>query len=160
MSEDIIRALGYLTLGSRLKRLGELLQADVERLVASEGARVPRGLFPILGALDRVGPQGISGIARSLGLAQPGVSRSVVQLEKLGLVVVKANGQDHRSKTVALSAKAVRLIAANKNDLWPRIENADAEICAPLSGPLLEQLADIEDALALRNLSARAAKRR
>ena len=31
MVEDVVRALGYLTLGTRMKRIGERLQADTQR---------------------------------------------------------------------------------------------------------------------------------
>ena len=35
-----------------------------------------------------------------------------------------------------------------KRDVWPRIQEAVADLCADLDGPLLEQLAAIEDGLA------------
>ncbi|TIS34569.1 MAG: transcriptional regulator, partial [Mesorhizobium sp.] len=42
--------------------------------------------------------------------------------------------------------------------VWPRIEGAVAELCADLSGPLLGQLAAIEDRLAATPLDRRADK--
>ena len=38
MTEDMIRELGYLCLGSRLKRLGEQLQTGVQNASAGSGA--------------------------------------------------------------------------------------------------------------------------
>ena len=86
MVEDFVRERGYLTLGSRFKRLGDRLQADVSRLAESEGVGVPAGLLPILGVLDRHGPLTVGRIAEALGIAQPGVTRTLSQLVSLGLV--------------------------------------------------------------------------
>ncbi|TJV01711.1 MAG: transcriptional regulator, partial [Mesorhizobium sp.] len=51
-----------------------------------------------------------------------------------------------------------RLVDAAKHNVWPRIEGAVAELCADLSGPLLGQLAAIEDRLAATPLDRRADK--
>jgi hypothetical protein len=39
--------------------------------------------------------------------------------------------------------------------VWPRIENAVADLCKGLAGPLLEQLSAIEDGLAAAPLDRR-----
>ena len=155
-SADIVRAFGYLTLGSRLKRLGERLQADVERLARTEGFDVPHGLFPILAALDRCGPMRVTDLVAALGVSQPGVSRSVAQLKSRGLVRFSRSARDQRERTVSLSAKGQVLVDRTKGDLWQRVERAVAAICSPLDGPLLEQLTAIEDALAANPLDVRA----
>ena len=41
MITDIVRELGHLTLGTRLKRLGERLQAQTEVLLAQAGIGMP-----------------------------------------------------------------------------------------------------------------------
>ena len=84
--EDIIRSLGYLTLGSRLKRIGEQLQADTQRLLDGLEVPVQSSQYPLLAALDRLGPLPVGELAQSLGITQPGVTRSVALLADLGLV--------------------------------------------------------------------------
>ena len=37
--EDVVAALGYLSLGSRLKRLGERLQADTISIVSAQSGK-------------------------------------------------------------------------------------------------------------------------
>jgi len=44
-----------------------------------------------------------------------------------------------------------------KREIWPAIEAAVDDLCRDLSGPLLEQLAKIEQGLAERPLDRRAA---
>jgi DNA-binding MarR family transcriptional regulator len=156
--EDVVRSLGYLCLGSRLKRIGEQLQADAQHLL--DGLEVPlqSSQYPLLAALDRLGPLAVGELAQSLGLTQPGVTRSVSLLAELELVEAVQSDGDQRRKMVSLTGKGQRLVDVAKRDVWPRIENAVADLCADLSGPLLSQLSTIEDRLAATPLDRRAEK--
>lgn len=154
--EDVIRSLGYLCLGSRLKRLGEQLQADTQRVLDGLDVRIQSSQYPLIAALDRLGPLSVGELAQSLGIAQPGVTRSVSLLTELGLVDVSPSDDDQRRRIVSLSRNGRRLVDAAKRDVWPRIENAVADLCAGLSGPLLGQLAAIEDRLTATPLDRRA----
>lgn len=158
MTDDIVRQLGHLTLGSRLRRIGEQLQADVSRLARAEGIDVPAPFFPMLTALNRAGTMTVGEIAESLGIAQPGVTRSLAQLESMGLVNSARNKTDQRRRMISLTARGADLVARSHKDLWPRVEAAVAELCAGLRGPLLAQLDALEDELARLPLDRRAAK--
>jgi len=156
--EDIIRSLGYLALGSRLKRIGEQLQADTQRLLDRLEVPVQSSQYPLLAALDRLGPLPVGELAQSLGITQPGVTRSVSLLCELELVEVIESDGDQRRRIVSLTKKGQRLVDTGKRDVWPRIENAVADLCRDLSGPLLDQLAAIEDGLAAAPLDRRVGK--
>lgn len=156
MTEDVVRALGYLTLGSRLKRIGERLQAQSQNLFARADIAVPAAQAPLLAALDRLGPLSIGDLTQALGVTQPGVTRMAGKLEAAGLVASQRQAGDRRVNTVALTAKGRRLVAQSKRAAWPPIEAAVADACAGLSGPLLAQVAALEDALAAVPLAARA----
>lgn len=158
MAEDFVRAMGYLTLGTRLKRLGEQMHADVSSVLKAEGADVPASLFPTLGALDRNGPMTVGELAASLGVAQPGVTRNVAALSKAGLVKSTRGVRDQRQTSVELTRKGAALVTRTKQDLWPRIAGAVREMCEGLEGPILEQLALIEQALAMESLERRILK--
>ncbi|MGX8011004.1 MarR family winged helix-turn-helix transcriptional regulator [Mesorhizobium sp. ORM8.1] len=154
--EDILRSLGFLCLGSRLKRIGEQLQADTQRVLDGLDIRIQSSQYPLLAALDRLGPLPVGELAQSLGIAQPGVTRSVALLSELGLVEVSPSNDDQRRRIVSLSQAGCRLVDDAKHGVWPRIENAVADLCADLSGPLLSQLSTIEDRLAATPLDRRA----
>lgn len=154
--EDVIRSLGYLCLGSRLKRLGEQLQADTQRVLDRLDVRVQSSQYPLLAALDRLGPLPVGELAQSLGVAQPGVTRSVSLLAELDLVEVAQSSADQRRRIVSLSRAGRRLVDEAKRDAWPRVEDAAAALCADLPGPFLSQLAAIEDRLAAASLDRRA----
>jgi hypothetical protein len=47
----------FLALGTRFKRIGESLQSQAQALLASNGMDLPAAHFPLLAALDRLGPK-------------------------------------------------------------------------------------------------------
>jgi len=155
--EDVIRSLGFLCLGSRLKRLGEQLQSDTQRLLDEVDPSVQASQYPFLAALDRLGPLTVGELAQAIGITQPGVTRAVSRLADQGLVESRQAPGDQRQRIVSLSKAGRRLVQAARRDVWPRIESAVADLCAGLSGPLLDQLAAIEDGLAAAPLDRRAA---
>jgi DNA-binding MarR family transcriptional regulator len=157
MVEDVVRAFGFLCLGSRLKRIGERLQADTQRIMDEMDVPLQASQYPFLAAVDRHGTLTLGELAEAVGISQPGATRTLAQLVELGLLNARPQPGDQRRRVISLSTRGQLLIDAAKRDVWPRIENAVTELCAGLSGPLLEQLASIEDGLAAAPLDRRGA---
>lgn len=156
MTEDVVRAFGYATLGSRLKRIGEKLQAQTQVLTGEIAQTdLPTPHNPVLAALDRQGPASVGELARTLGQSQPGVTRMINRMKADGLVEALPAGADRRVSTIALTDAGRRLVARLKTTLWPAISLAVASACEDLEGPLLDQLDQLEDALSRAPLSAR-----
>lgn len=158
MTEDIVRSLGYLPLGSRFRRIGERLQADTQRILDELGQPLQASHHPFLAALDRLGPLAIGELAEAVGVTQPGVTRSVGQMIKLGLVQSRSAPNDQRRRIVSLTKTGQALVDTAKATAWPRVERAVADLCGHLEGSLLEQLASMEDGLVERPLHCRVAK--
>jgi DNA-binding MarR family transcriptional regulator len=159
-SEDTIEALGLLTLGSRLKRLGERLQAEVQPILNHLNPSVAASHHPLLAALDRHPALTIGKLAGTLGVSQPGVTRAVGQLIEMGLVQVAMAEVDGRRRLVSLSPTGRKLVAAAKRKAWPQVERAMADLCDGFGDELLLHLASIEDRLTLEPLTARARRTR
>ena len=155
MVEDIVRRYGFLTLGSRLRRIGERLQTDTQRIMDEMGVALQASQYPFLGALDRHGPLTIGELADAVGITQPGATRTLSQLVALGLVRARQSPEDQRRRIISLTKKGQALVDRSKREVWPRIEGAVADLCGALSGPLLDQLAAIEDGLAAKPLARR-----
>lgn len=155
MADDIIRELGYLTLGSRLKRLGERLQAQVQTLMDQQGLTFQSAQFPVLAALSRTTPLSVGELSEGLGVSQPGITRSIGQLAAKGLVKVRPGGDDKRTKLVSLTPAGQQIVKASRQDLWPLIEQSLSDICTHQSGDLLANLSHLEDQLALLSLDSR-----
>jgi DNA-binding MarR family transcriptional regulator len=158
MIEDIVRELGYLTLGTRLKRIGERLQAQAQTLLEEAGPTVPASYFPLLAALDRLGVLSVGELSQALGISQPGVTRVLDKLESEGLVKSQSSSEDRRVRSIALSTAGRQLVERSKRLAWPRIESAVADACAGPRRPLLAQLAALEDALTSSPLRERATR--
>jgi DNA-binding MarR family transcriptional regulator len=158
MVEDVVRSFGFLTLGTRMKRIGEKLQADTQRIMDELGAPLQASQYPFLAAIDRLGPLTVGELADAIGITQPGATRTVAQIVELGMLESEQAPDDQRRRIVSLSKGGRRLVANAKRDVWPRIRDAVADLCGDLDGPLLEQLAAIEDGLSARPLQRRVVK--
>jgi DNA-binding MarR family transcriptional regulator len=154
--EDVVGSLGYLTLGTRLRRIGERLQADTQQIIDEAQLPIQTAQYPILAAIDRAGPLTVGELAQAVGISQPGITRTVSQLMELGYVDMQPAAEDQRRKLVSLTAKGQDIIELSKRTVWPRVERAVAGLCGDLDGPLLEQLAAVEAGLAEASLSRRA----
>ncbi len=160
MVDDIVEQLGHLALGTRLKRLGERLQAETTRFIEASGLPVPASQFPLLAALDRQGGLTVGELAEAVGVSQPGITRSVARLADQGLITVTHESADRRRRSVQLTAAGDDVVARARADVWPHVEAAVVEVCDGLDGPLLAQLAEIETRLDRSPLDRRAAERR
>jgi DNA-binding MarR family transcriptional regulator len=159
MAEDIVRKMGFMTLGSRFKRIGERMQADVLRFMEQMDIPAQPSQCPLLIALDDNGPLTVGELAEAVGTSQPGVTRNLARLTELRLIAPAPAGADGRQKAVVLTAAGKRILERAKREVWPHIEAAVAEICEGLKGPLLTQLTAIEDGLAEAPLDQRASAR-
>jgi DNA-binding MarR family transcriptional regulator len=155
--DDIVEQLGHLTLGSRLKRLGERMQAETTRFIEASGLEVSASLFPLLAALDRPDGLTVGELADAVGVSQPGVTRSLAKLADLGLVAVAHESVDRRRRSARLTAHGEVVVARARVEVWPHIEAAVAGACDGLDGPLLDQLAELEARLGRVPLDRRAA---
>ena len=155
MVEDIVKSLGLLCLGSRFRRIGERLQADTQQIMEELGVSIQSAQYPFLAAIDRAGPLTIGELAQAVGITQPGATRTISQLLELGYVDMQTSAEDQRRRLVSLTPKGQELVDYSKRSVWPRIEQAVAELCGDLSGPLLQQLATIEEGLATAPLARR-----
>jgi DNA-binding MarR family transcriptional regulator len=158
MAADVVRDLGHLALGTRLKRIGERLQAQTQRILDAHELQIAAAQFPFLAAIDRLGPLTVGEMAEAVGVTQPGATRALGQLEAEGLVEITQARDDARRKSVTLTKQGKRLVEIGKRDVWPLIDAAVKETCRKLSGTLLEQLAGLEDALADEPIDRRAAR--
>jgi DNA-binding MarR family transcriptional regulator/ribosomal protein S18 acetylase RimI-like enzyme len=152
---DILHDLGPIFLGSRLKRLAERMQAGAARIINEAGLPLQPAQMPLLAALDR-GPLTVGQLVEAVGASQPGVTRAAGQLVAMGLVR-SARGDDQRQRTLSLTPAGEAAMTRIKLQVWPRVARAVTELCAPLAGTLLEQIAGVEAALAAAPLDMRVA---
>src|SRR5258708_38726012 len=129
MIEDVVKELGYLTLGTRLKRLGERLQAQTQVLLEHEGVDLPASHFPVLAALDRLGAMNVGELTEAGGTSQPGVTRLLDKLVAEGLGQSTQLANDRRVRTSALTQPGRQLIAPSRRTAGPMTGAACADAC-------------------------------
>ena len=102
MVEDVVRALGFLCLGTRLRRIGERLQADTQRILDEMGVPIQASQFPLLAAIRRLGPISIGELAESVGITQPGATRGSALLVAAGYLKTEQATDDQRRRVLSL----------------------------------------------------------
>jgi DNA-binding MarR family transcriptional regulator/GNAT superfamily N-acetyltransferase len=156
MSGDIIRERPHLFLGSRLKRLAEQMQGDVVLVAQHAGIAIQPGQYPLLATLDEYGSKSIGELARAMRMSQPAITKSANRLAAAGLVAFERNDADKRQRTVSLTSAGRIAMDQSRRTVWSLVEAAVKQVTDDLSGPLLDQIAIIEERLATRSLSMRA----
>ncbi|WP_313601311.1 MarR family winged helix-turn-helix transcriptional regulator [Rhizobium sp.] len=155
MPHDIVKDFGYLTLGTRLRRLGEMVQANTQLTMQQHGIDLPAAHYPFLAAIDCNGPLTVGELADVIGISQPGATRTIGRLAEAGLLDLSVSDGDQRRKQVSLTKAGQDLVDYSTREVWPGVEAAVRNLCTDLDGSFLDQLASIEDGLKLRPLIER-----
>lgn len=153
---DVLRDLGPVFLGSRLKRLGERMQAGAARITTAAGLPVQPSHMPLLAALDEK-EMTIGQLVQAVGISQPGVTRGIGQLIELGLVLSR-QGDDQRQRTITLTPAGVAALSRAKQYVWPQVEEAVRVLCGDRMDAFVEQITDAENVLAATPLDLLAAR--
>lgn len=104
----------HLDLGHLATFLGHHYDAAVFEALAARGfagVRASHG-FVIQRLIE--GPQGVSAMARDLGVTQQAISKQVAELVDLGLVEAAGDGDDARARPVRLSRRGKACIATSR----------------------------------------------
>lgn len=143
---DVLRDMGAAFLGSRLKRLGERMQAGAAKVIADAGLEVQPAHMPLLVALDG-NSLTIGQIVQAVGVSQPGVTRGVGQLIAMGLARADI-GSDQRHRAISLTDSGTAVVARARLHVWPQVAEAVERLLGGRADTFLHMLADVESALA------------
>lgn len=155
MTRDVLAEMGYLALGSRMKRLAERMQADATKVFADRGLPIQGTHFPLLAALTTYGPMSVTEAVEAVGISQPAVTRIHNALQKLGITTTSRVKGDNRQKLIRLTPKGEALLEELKADLWPQVRRAAQGLCEGEETDFLSWITRIEGALQERSLHAR-----
>lgn len=148
---DILAALGTMAMGTRLKRAGTRLQAETHVWMQQTGCDCPASHMPLLASIHELGRAPLGTIAESMGVAQPGVSRMVRDLEAKGWVTSEPDPNDGRVRLLSLSAAGEDFIRRAHDFWWPIVAQTVGEICDDLGGSFSEQLSGLEEEISNGN---------
>lgn len=95
--------VGKMALGSRLRRLSDLLTDEASQIYALYGIDMQPKWFPVFYVLSRGEEKSITEIAQEIGHSHPSVSQIVREMAKKGYVKEKKGKKDGRKNFVTLS---------------------------------------------------------
>lgn len=143
--KDVVEQMGAAFLGSRLKRLGERMQAGAARITADAGLPVQPSHMQFLAALDGQALT-IGQLVQAVGISQPGVTRAIGQLLELGIVHSEP-GEDQRQRTISLTPAGIAVLGRSRLYVWPRVEEAVHALFGGRAEAFVDQIAELEVAL-------------
>lgn len=147
MAVDVVQSKGYLALASRLIRIGEKMRGHTQAFMDRNNVPIQAHHYPLLATLYENGSLTIGELAKNLGVAQPGVTRSVNQLSAKKLVLVKSSTEDQRVRIVELTSHGNGLVDQARREFWPAIEGNLESIMQDQRGDFLSLLDHLEEAL-------------
>lgn len=150
---DFVREKGVAAFGTRLRRLSERLDRDVQALYREAAVDFEPRWFPVVTALWERGPATVGELAEALGVTHASVSQVRAALAERGLVATDADPRDLRRQIVRLTDAGLAAVGVLE-PLWAAVTAATTELCAE-APELLAGLGALEAALARRGLGAR-----
>ncbi len=142
---DYTRSVGGAALGTRLRRLSEVIDRDATRVYATLGIDFEQRWFGVINQLAINGTATVGEIASSLGITHVSVSQTRQSLEKAGLVRAEADPADGRRSRLVLTAKG-RALVEQLSPLWVAMADAAADLDAE-AGEIVKRLDQLDIAL-------------
>ncbi|HEY4323867.1 MAG TPA: bifunctional helix-turn-helix transcriptional regulator/GNAT family N-acetyltransferase [Mucilaginibacter sp.] len=137
---DFYSKVGKMALGSRLRRLSDLLTEQAVEVYSLYQVDIEPKWFPVFYVLSEGEEKSITGIAQKIGHSHPSVSTTVKEMIKKGVVMKAANSNDGRENYVKLTQKGLEInkraqaqfldvnaavetaLAETQNNIWNAIE--------------------------------------
>lgn len=155
---DLVKELGALALASRLRRLSDRLKSEVSCIYHSCGIDFEDNWFMIGYALSRYGGMTISEIARRTGLSRPMISTMIDGMADHGLISIRTDPRDLRSRRLSLTPEGEETVAALE-PVWKAVGDCTKDLLAGVGSDCIGDLDRIEDSLETRSLFSRVSER-
>ena len=139
MQQEIFNDLG---LGTRLRRILEMMSIDVERIYKEETEDFKVRYFPVIYSLYKIGGLSIAQMQKTSGQTHSAVSQTVKQLTEKGYVALNV-GKDARSRIVRLTPKGDAMVQALLPS-WQGLEATVKEIRTECKSDLLQAVNEFE----------------
>jgi DNA-binding MarR family transcriptional regulator/predicted GNAT family acetyltransferase len=120
---DIVKQLGELALGSRLKRLSDTIMRNGTDIYQANKIDFEPRWFPVFYTLAEYGDMTVTDLAREIGVKHPTISQTVKELERRGLVSSSQCEEDGRRRILTISQEGKDMLPKMR-PVWNDISNA------------------------------------
>lgn len=161
---DFQQSLGYLILGSRMRRMSEYFLAEVNRVYQEQQIDFDASWFPLFYILSRESSGentcetalSIKEIANRIQVSHSAISQLVTNLRKKELVESRSSTGDGRVQLVRLTPKGLQLLDQVK-PVWDALQLAMEDLACSdqQAAPILEVLSALESNFSQNSLSKR-----
>lgn len=151
---DLLKTLGSLAFGSRLKRLSDRLMQDGIKIYRQCAFDFEPKWFPVFYYLSERGPSSVTDIARGIGITHPSVNQIAKEMLQANYIAAYKDPKDKRRRVLALSAygKAQRVALTQ---IWQEIEGALDELIRETGADFLAHIDSLERALSHKSFLTR-----
>lgn len=154
---DVFNHLGELALGSRLKRLSDQIMRDGVKIYKDNAIDFEPRWFPVFYVLSKKAPQGVTEIARDLGISHAAVSQVVRELLKKRYLVAVKDELDGRKRLLSLSDRG-KSILPRIQEIWNDIAVAIHQVINQHQTNIIDSLREVERSFDEGSLYQRVAK--
>jgi len=134
---NLYQSLGYLVLGSRLRRLSEGFLAEINRAYQNEGIDFDASWFPVFYLLSKNKSLSIKELSEQTEVSHPAASQLITNLKNRKLVTSVTCADDARRQQVQLTDDGRKLLEQIL-PVWDAILLAMDEIMT--TGPVCKEL--------------------
>jgi DNA-binding MarR family transcriptional regulator/GNAT superfamily N-acetyltransferase len=154
----LLKELGYLSLATRIKTLGDTMLADGLQIYAGLGINFQPRWFSIFYLLQEHRELPVTEVASRIGLSHPAIIKIIESMEEAGLIESAKNSRDGRKRMITLSAHGEALIP-ELQPVWKALEEELKEIFAELNIDILGVLEKMERMIQEKPISKRVQER-
>jgi DNA-binding MarR family transcriptional regulator/N-acetylglutamate synthase-like GNAT family acetyltransferase len=140
---DLIKKLGPMALGSRLKRLTVRMNKDVSRIYRDLGIEFEARWFPVAYLLFHESPRSITEIADALNYTHTAIKNFVNEMKHKGLLDSTRDPSDRRRRIVRLSRKG-RQVVEQLLPVWQEVRTVADDLVNSSNPDLLASIESVE----------------
>lgn len=130
---NLYQSLGYLVLGSRLRRLSENFLGEINRAYKNDAIEFDASWFPVFYLLSENNSLSIKELSEQTGVSHPAASQLISNLKTRNLVISAASAGDGRKQVVQLTE--------NGRDLLRKILPVWDAVTLAMEGLVMEEMA-------------------
>ncbi len=143
---DLLQTLGEIGLGSRLKRISDLLMKETQLLYKNQNIDFDPYLFPTFNTIIKLKKTTNTEIRELLHITQPAVTQNLNKLLKQELIELKIDEFDKRKKWMTLSNKGEKLFN-QLQPIWKILDKTVKQYTVFKADSLLEHLNYFEESI-------------
>lgn len=145
---NLYKRLGYLVLGSRLRRISESFLSEINRAYQQEGIEFEASWFPVFYLLSQHDTLSIKELSEQIEISHPAASQLITNLKQKNLLTTTTNAKDGRKQQVTFTDKGRELLTRIK-PVWEAVDTSMNEMMNSELGckELLPAITALESAL-------------